>query len=50
MGLNDIVSINTANHKPGDPQQKGEQHLREMKQLGVDGLQINLCYDRILFI
>jgi glycerophosphoryl diester phosphodiesterase len=45
LGLKVIVSINTAHYKTGDPQQQGEQHLRQMLRMGINGLQIDSCYD-----
>jgi glycerophosphoryl diester phosphodiesterase len=49
LGLEVIVSINTGHYATGDPQQRGEHHVREMLKFGVDGLQIDSRYDRVLF-
>ena len=49
LGLKVIVSINTGHYETGDPQQRGEHHVQEMLKSGVDGLQIDSCYDRALF-
>jgi glycerophosphoryl diester phosphodiesterase len=49
LGLKVIVSINTAHYKTGDPQQQGEQHIQQMLELGIDGLQIDSCYDPACF-
>jgi ribose transport system substrate-binding protein len=45
LGLKVIVSINTGHYGTGDPQQQGEQHVQQMLEFGVDGLQIDSCYD-----
>ena len=47
LGLKVIVSINTGHYKTGDPQQQGEQHLRQMLEMGVDGLQIDSRYEGV---
>lgn len=49
LGLKVVVSINTGHYKTGDPQQQGEQHVRQMLKFGVDGLQIDSRYDPLLF-
>lgn len=49
LGLKVIVSINTGHYETGDPQQQGEQHVQQMLKFGVDGLQIDSCYDPLLF-
>jgi glycerophosphoryl diester phosphodiesterase len=48
LGLPVIVSINTEHYETGDPQQQGERHVQQMLQYGVDGLQIDSCFDRAL--
>lgn len=45
LGLDVICSINTNHYKAGDPIQFGLQHLETMLKYGVDGLQIDSCYD-----
>lgn len=49
LGLRVIVSINTWHYRSGDRQQQGEDHIRQMQSFGVDGLQIDSCYDSALF-
>ena len=48
MGVPVIVSINTG-HYASEAQAKGEAHVREMMKYGVDGLQIDACYDPVVF-
>lgn len=48
LGLDVIVSINTGHYKTGDQRKQGEQHVREMLKLGVDGLQIDSVYDPLI--
>ena len=48
IGVPVIVSINTG-HYDSDSQAKGEAHVREMMEYGVDGLQIDACYDPVVF-
>jgi len=45
LGLNVIVSINTHHYDTGDPIAQGGSHLDEMLAYGVDGVQIDSCYD-----
>ena len=45
LGLEVIVSINTHHYKTGNPQQQGETHVKQMLEWGVDGLQIDSCFD-----
>lgn len=45
LGLEVIVSINTHHYKTGDPQQQGETHIKQMREWGVDGLQLDSCFD-----
>jgi glycerophosphoryl diester phosphodiesterase len=49
LGLKVVVSINTGHYETGDPQQQGEQHVQQMLKYEVNGLQIDSCYDRVLF-
>ncbi len=49
MGLKVIASINRDHYKTGDPQAQGEADVRKMLQWGVDGLQIDSCYDPVVF-
>ena len=49
MGLEVIVSINTGHYKTGNAQQQGEDHIKKMLQHGVDGLQIDSCFDSLIF-
>lgn len=49
LGLNVIASINTHHYKTGDPQEQGEEHIRQMISYGINGLQIDSCFDPILF-
>lgn len=49
MGLKVIVSINTGHYKEGDPVQLGFADLRRVVALGVDGVQIDSCYDSVVF-
>ena len=45
MGLKVIVSINTGHYPDGDPLELGLADIRKVVPLGVDGLQIDSCYD-----
>jgi glycerophosphoryl diester phosphodiesterase len=45
LGLEVIVSINTHHYNTQAAQQQGEHHVKQMLQFGVDGLQIDSCYD-----
>jgi glycerophosphoryl diester phosphodiesterase len=49
MGLKVIASINKDHYKTGDPQAQGEADIRKMLKWGVDGLQIDSCYDPVVF-
>lgn len=49
LGLKVIVSINIGHYETGDPQQQGDQYVQQMLKFGVDGLQIDSCYDPLLF-
>ena len=49
LGLEVIVSINTYHYASGEAQREGEAHILKMLQFGVNGLQIDSCYDPILF-
>lgn len=49
LGLPVIVSINTYHYKTGDAQQAGERHLRQVLDWGLDGVQIDSCYDGVVF-
>ena len=50
MGLAVICSINTNHYKTGDPLRLGALHIETMLNYGVDGLQIDSCYDDALLI
>jgi len=49
MGLSVIPSINTAHYKTGDPMKQGLADVKKMLDKGVDGLQIDSCYDPLVF-
>ncbi|MCZ6634716.1 MAG: glycerophosphodiester phosphodiesterase family protein [bacterium] len=49
LGLDVIVSINTEHYVSGDPQKRGTEHIQQMLEFGVDGFQIDSCYDHALF-
>ena len=49
MGLMIIPSINTSHYKTGDPLQQGLADVKKMLEWGVDGLQIDSCYDSLVF-
>jgi len=49
LGLKVIVSINTGHYQTGDAQQQGNRHVQQMLDFGVDGLQVDSCYDKGLF-
>ena len=49
LGLQVIVSINRGHYQTGDPRQQGESHVRRMLDFGVDGVQVDSCYDKSLF-
>ena len=49
LGLDVIVSINTAHYTSGDPQERGDRHIQQMLEFGVDNFQIDSCYDHALF-
>ncbi len=48
-GLKVIASVNVAHYQTGDPIQQGEADVRKMLEWGVDGLQIDSCYDPVVF-
>lgn len=48
LGLPVIVSINTYHYKTGDPQQQGEHHIQQLLHDGVDGFQIDSCFDPVI--
>jgi glycerophosphoryl diester phosphodiesterase len=45
MGLSVIVSINTGHYRDVDPLQQGLEDVKQMIELGVDGLQIDSVYE-----
>lgn len=45
LGLDVIVSINTHHYDTGDPIAQGESHLKQMLNYGVNGVQIDSCFD-----
>ena len=49
MGLMVIPSINKDHYKAGDPLTQGLADVQEMLDWGVDGLQIDSCYDPLVF-
>jgi glycerophosphoryl diester phosphodiesterase len=49
MGLMVIPSVNTAHYKTGDPLKQGLADIEKMLDWGVDGLQIDSCYDPLVF-
>ena len=49
LGLKVIVSVNSWQYGSGDRQRQGDQHVQQMLSFGVDGLQIDSCYDSALF-
>ena len=49
MGMKIIPSINTAHYKTGDPMSQGLTDVKKMLDWGVDGLQIDSCYDSLVF-
>ncbi|MDP6040602.1 MAG: glycerophosphodiester phosphodiesterase family protein [Candidatus Latescibacteria bacterium] len=49
LGLDVIVSINTGHYTLGDPQERGDEHIQQMLEFGVNGFQIDSCYDHAFF-
>ncbi len=51
MGLNVIASVNVDHYRgqPVDPVKKGLEDIGRMLDWGVDGLQIDSCYDPLVF-
>ena len=46
MGLKVIASINVDHYKvPGEPMSRGPADIQQMLEWGIDGLQIDSCYD-----
>ena len=48
LGLEVIASINTHHYTTSTCQQQGGKHAKQMLQFGVNGLQIDSCYDVVL--
>ena len=48
MGLSIIVSINTGHYKVGDPVSRGLDDIKAMLTYGVDGIQLDACYESAL--
>lgn len=48
MGLRVIPSVNRSHYDEGDPMAQGIAHIERLKDWGVDGFQIDSCYDRHL--
>jgi len=48
LGLDVIVSIN-AGHYGLDPQERGDEHIQQMLEFGVNDFQIDSCYDHAFF-
>jgi hypothetical protein len=49
LGLRVIVSINTGHYRIGNALKRGGRHLERMLAHGVDGLEIDSCYDHVFF-
>ena len=49
MGLMVIPSVNLGHYKTGDPLKQGLADIEKMLDWGVDGLQIDSCYDSLVF-
>lgn len=49
MGLKVIPSINLTHYPTGDPMQQGLADVEKMLDWGVDGLQIDSCFDPVVF-
>jgi len=49
IGMKVIVSINTFHYRTGDPVKQGKDDIKRLLDLGVDGLQIDSCYDTAIF-
>jgi len=49
MGFIIIPSVNTSHYKSGDPMKRGLADIEKMFDWGVDGLQIDSCYDPLVF-
>lgn len=49
LGLLVIPSVNIDHYKTGDPLQQGLADIEKMLDWGVDGLQIDSCYDPLVF-
>ncbi len=49
MGLTVILSINKDHYKAGDPLTQGLADVQKMLDWGVDGLQIDSCFDPLVF-
>jgi glycerophosphoryl diester phosphodiesterase len=49
LGLQVIASVNLLHYRTGDPQQQGLADIEKMLAWGVDGLQIDSCYDPLVF-
>ena len=50
LGLRVIASINLHHYLEGDPMVLGSQHIRRLMDCGVDGFQIDSCYDPTIFL
>jgi len=44
-----IPSVNIDHYKTGDPVKQGLADIEKMLDWGVDGLQIDSCYDPLVF-
>jgi len=49
MGLKIIASVNVDHYKTGDPMVQGPADIKKMLEWGVDGLQIDSCFDPGVF-
>ena len=48
LGFKVIASINTQHYRRGDPIAHGNQHIRQLTDCGINGFQIDSCYDPVL--
>ncbi|MBN2357688.1 glycerophosphodiester phosphodiesterase family protein [candidate division KSB1 bacterium] len=49
LGLMVIASVNLAHYPNGDPLKQGLADIEKMFEWGIDGLQIDSCYDPLIF-
>ena len=48
LGTPVIASINTQHYRDGDPMPLGTAHIQQLAEWGIDGFQIDSCYDPAL--